>query len=150
MLWHLPKARLDLLATAGLPIWVTELDVVHTDISIRADGYEMAYRIFFSHPGVDGILTWGFWDGAMNADDASLVDGPDFEVNEAGQRYLAMIHEEWNTQFSWQPESQQDQYQTRAFQGGYELTVLYDDVPIQSQEFYVNKGESQTVYVDID
>ncbi|XP_064599691.1 anti-sigma-I factor RsgI6-like [Liolophura sinensis] len=55
------NSRLDKLAQAGLPIWVTELDVQSNDVNKRADYYETALRTFFSHHAVQGILLWGFW-----------------------------------------------------------------------------------------
>jgi len=67
-------------ATAGLPIWVTELDVNEPDVSERAGGLEDALRVAFSHPAVEGVLLWGFWNKTHWRPHASLVDGDNFEV----------------------------------------------------------------------
>jgi len=55
------KARLDNLATLGIPIWVTEYDSKTPDVNKRAENLENLYRIAFSHPAVEGIIMWGFW-----------------------------------------------------------------------------------------
>ena len=76
------QARLDTLAQAGVPIWVTELDVAAQDENTRADYYETALRSLYGHPAVDGILIWGFWDQAhWRGEDAALVRGDNLQVS---------------------------------------------------------------------
>ena len=36
---------------------------------------------FNSHPNVDGVLLWGFWDQKIFASSAALVNGKDFVVS---------------------------------------------------------------------
>ena len=75
------QSRLDTLAQAGLPIWVTELDVQAQDPNKRADFYEKALKALYSHPSVEGILFWGFWDQAhWRGEKAALVSGNDLHV----------------------------------------------------------------------
>ena len=75
------QQRLDMLAKSGLPVWVTELDVVAHDENRRADFYEKALRALYGHPAVHGILLWGFWDQAhWRGADAALVKGNDLQV----------------------------------------------------------------------
>uniref|UniRef100_A0A2C9LC69 GH10 domain-containing protein n=1 Tax=Biomphalaria glabrata TaxID=6526 RepID=A0A2C9LC69_BIOGL len=62
------KHRLDILAQAGVPMWATELDLMAHDDNSRADWYEIIWRVFFSHPGVDGIIFWGIWDHDKSPD----------------------------------------------------------------------------------
>ena len=70
-----------MLAQAGVPIWVTELDVQAQDENRRADFYENALRSFYGHPAVEGILFWGFWDQAhWRGENAALVRGDNLEV----------------------------------------------------------------------
>ena len=90
-------ARLDNVARAGKPIWITEFDVTDPDPQRRAEGLENVYRAAFSHPAVEGILMWGFWAGAhWQGPDAAIVD-LDWTINAAGEQYLA-LREEWRTQ----------------------------------------------------
>ena len=75
------QSHLDILAQAGLPIWVTELDFRINDEHRRADAYEMALRLFYGHPAVEGIMFWGFWsEHHWGGEPAALVSGKDFRV----------------------------------------------------------------------
>ena len=74
------QSRLNVAAQAGIPIWISEMTVQNEDTAIRADGYEDLLRLYFSHPAVEGVLLWGFWDGAHYRPTAALVEGEDFEV----------------------------------------------------------------------
>ena len=75
------QQRLDKLAQAGLPIWVTELDVMSQDENKRADFLETALRALYGHPSVEGILLWGFWDQShWRGEKAALVKGDNLEA----------------------------------------------------------------------
>lgn len=102
---HFPEApegevvlrRLDHLARAGRPIWITEFDCPVVDESARADALETVFRSAFSHPAVEGILLWGFWAGALNnGPDAALVS-LDWSLTESGVRFLELM-DEWSTE----------------------------------------------------
>lgn len=89
-------ARLDNVAVAGKPIWITEFHVTESDPVVRAQALEDVYRAAFSHPSVEGILMWGFWAGAhFEGADASLID-LDWTINAAGERYLD-LRDTWRT-----------------------------------------------------
>ena len=75
------QLNLDHVAQAGLPIWVTELDVWQQDPDVRADYYDTVLRVFFSHPSVEGIVFWGFWDQQVVDKTSSLVDGQHLTVS---------------------------------------------------------------------
>ena len=114
-------ARLDQLAATGLPVWVTEFDVADPDQYQRADQLERFYRIAFSHPGVDGILMWGFWAGAhWRGADAALVN-LDWTINAAGQRYLDLM-DEWSTAAAG-PTGANGRFDLRAFHGEFDVLV---------------------------
>ncbi|XP_027357019.1 endo-1,4-beta-xylanase 4 [Abrus precatorius] len=53
------RAILDKLATLGLPIWLTEVDISKTlDKDTQANYLEQVLREGFSHPSVNGIMLW--------------------------------------------------------------------------------------------
>jgi GH35 family endo-1,4-beta-xylanase len=113
--------RLDKLAEAGLPIWATEFDTVDADAGVRADNLEAFYRAAFSHPGVDGILMWGFWAGRhWRGPDAAIVD-LDWTVNEAGRRYEQLLAE-WTTLATGTTDDA-GAFSYRGFHGDYEVTI---------------------------
>jgi endo-1,4-beta-xylanase len=87
--------RLDSLAELGLPIWCSEYDFADPNEHDRAAALEDFYRIAFSHPAVEGILMWGFWENAHWRDDSHIVNA-DWTLNEAGRRYEALL-QEWTT-----------------------------------------------------
>ena len=56
-------ANLDLLATAGLPIYVTELDIDGPTDEVQLADYQRIFPAFWEHPGVRGITLWGYRPG---------------------------------------------------------------------------------------
>ena len=45
-----------------------------------ASGLEDLLTLYFSHPAVEGVLLWGFWDGILWLDDSKLAEGPNVTV----------------------------------------------------------------------
>ena len=54
------------------------------------------YRICFAHPAVEGILMWGFWEGA-NWIKASSLYNLDWSPKPALKTYQDLIFKEWHT-----------------------------------------------------
>ena len=50
------------------------------EIVVSAQALEDVMTLYFSHPAVEGILLWGFWNGKIFTENASLVEGPDLTV----------------------------------------------------------------------
>ncbi|MBN2532206.1 MAG: endo-1,4-beta-xylanase [Spirochaetales bacterium] len=111
--------RLDKLYHAfNLPVWCTEFDVENSNETVRADLFETFYRIAFSHPGVEGIIMWGFWAGRhWKGEDAAIVN-QDWTLNAAGRRYFDLI-DEWTTTTSGSISG--GQFTFRGFHGEYEV-----------------------------
>ena len=74
------KKRLDVAASSGKPLWITELDVELEDVDARADGYDDIVTLYFAHPDVHGVLLWGFSDNHHWRPLAALFEGDDFVV----------------------------------------------------------------------
>ncbi|XP_046337947.2 endo-1,4-beta-xylanase 3-like [Haliotis rufescens] len=141
------KTRLDKLASVGLPLWITELDLVHHDDNVRADWYERALRTYFSHPAVEGVIFWGFWDHDMSSPLSSLVSGYNFFLNAAGQRYLDLVMKEWSTHVA-KNLSDGSSFSVNGFQGDYDIVVNYKGKPVVYQEFHLGKADA-TLNLDI-
>jgi GH35 family endo-1,4-beta-xylanase len=57
-------ANLDKLATAGLPIYISELDLNFADDARHANRMRDLFKLFWDHPSVGGITHWGYREGA--------------------------------------------------------------------------------------
>ena len=113
--------RLDNLALAGKPIWITEFDCPVADETERADALETVYRAAFSHPSVEGLLMWGFWAGSLNnGPDAALVN-LDWSLTESGIRYQALM-DEWSTEVSGTTNNSGG-FEFRAYHGRHAISV---------------------------
>jgi endo-1,4-beta-xylanase len=65
------QANLDLLASTGLPIYVSEFDIDGPTDEIQLADYQRVFPVFWEHPAVQGITLWGFrighWRTAQGA-----------------------------------------------------------------------------------
>ncbi len=52
------KSSLDLMATTGIPIYVTELDISGNDQQ-QLERYQRLFPVYWNHPDVAGITLWG-------------------------------------------------------------------------------------------
>lgn len=102
---------LDELAQFKLPIRITEFnfpgqrskyygkrDVQLTDEEEQAKAKAIVefYRICFAHPSVEGILMWGFWEGA-NWIPVSSLFRRDWSPTPAATAYRDLIFKQWWT-----------------------------------------------------
>ncbi|KAK7104842.1 anti-sigma-I factor RsgI6-like [Littorina saxatilis] len=143
------KGRLDILAQAGIPIWVSELDVIAQDENKRADFYEKALRALYGHPAVEGIIFWGFWDQAhWRGEKASLVKGNDLQMTAAGRRVFDLLENQWMTDETHNLSG--SQMTVRGFHGDYEVHVIYQGRELSSlnQTFTLSKG-THTVNINV-
>ena len=116
--------RFDKLAALGLPIWCTEFDMGDPNEYVRANELEDFYRIAFSHPAVQGILMWGFWEKSHWRKNCHIVNA-DWSLNEAGRRYEALL-KEWTTDAEGTTDAN-GVMTFRGFHGTYEITITPPD-----------------------
>lgn len=115
------QKSLDTLAKIGLPIKITEFDVVANTEQEQARILSDVYRVAFAHPAVTGILMWGFWEGAHWEPQAALFRA-NWEPKPIAQAYMDLVHHEWwtkNQAFT----DKKGEVVTRAFFGNYRATV---------------------------
>ncbi|KAK7116827.1 anti-sigma-I factor RsgI6-like [Littorina saxatilis] len=139
---------LDHVAQAGLPLWVTELDVQQQDPDVRADYYDTALRVLFSHPAMHGIVLWGFWDQHVVDKRSALVDGNNLNINAAGKQVFHLIKDEWSTHVHRTLSSGTD-FHLRGFKGDYEVTVKSHGVNVKVVHFSLT-GNQTTVNINVD
>jgi GH35 family endo-1,4-beta-xylanase/peptidoglycan/xylan/chitin deacetylase (PgdA/CDA1 family) len=130
------KNALDSLAKFKLPIRITEFNMpgqrsryYREKILTMTPGEEEQkageltdyYRICFAHPAVEGILMWGFWEGANWIPVSSLYKR-DWSPTPSANAYKELIFNEW-----WTKETgvavRDGTFSTRAFYGKYRITV---------------------------
>jgi endo-1,4-beta-xylanase len=126
---------LDELARIGLPIRVTEFNMPgqrsaflrRRDLKLTAEQEQAKakaltdyYRICFSHPAVEGILMWGFWEGANWIRQSSLYRR-DWTPTPAAQAYRDLVFKQWWTRWEGKADAN-GQCRVRAFYGKYAVT----------------------------
>ncbi|KAL6864995.1 hypothetical protein ACP4OV_016146 [Aristida adscensionis] len=132
---------LDKLAAAGLPVWITELDVGEPDEALRADDLEVVLREAYAHPAVQGVVFWGFMQGRMWRQDAALLNA-DGTVNDAGQR-LIDLRREWTSDARGHVDGD-GQFRFRGFHGTYVVQVT-TPAGKSLKTFTVDKGDAPLV-----
>lgn len=130
------KRALDSLSVFGLPVRITEFNMpgqrskyynnrqlVMTPEEEQLKAKELVdyYRICFAHPAVEGILMWGFWEGA-NWIPVSSLYRRDWSPTPALEAYQNLIFREWWTNTEGKA-GRAGSFKTRAFYGKYRITV---------------------------
>jgi endo-1,4-beta-xylanase len=134
------RERLDKVAQLALPIWISEFDVADRDPSVRADKMELVYRTAFSHPAVEGIMMWVFWQGnSWRGPDAALVN-MDWVPNAQGERFLALM-KEWTTQISGRTDSS-GRFGFRGFYGSYKVRIQAPGHPALERYFELSSQDA--------
>ncbi len=126
---------LDELAKIGLPIRVTEFNMPgqrsaflrRRDLKLTAEQEQAKakaltdyYRICFSHPAVEGILMWGFWEGANWIRQSSLYRR-DWTPTPAAEAYRDLVFKQWWTRWEGKADAN-GRCRVRAFYGKYAVT----------------------------
>lgn len=127
---------LDRLAQFKLPIRVTEFNfpgqrskyygqrgarLSDEEEAAKAKALADYYRICFAHPAVDGILMWGFWEGA-NWIAVSSLYRRDWSSTPAALAYRDLVFKEWWTTWRAQADAQ-GHCEVRAFFGRHRVTL---------------------------
>jgi endo-1,4-beta-xylanase len=127
------RDALDSLAVFNLPIRITEFNMPGmrseyrrsqlTPVQEEAKAKEIVdfYRICFAHPAVEGILMWGFWEGADWIPSSSLYKR-DWTPTPAAEAYKDLIFNEWWTNVSGITDKK-GLFSSTAFYGKYRVTV---------------------------
>lgn len=126
---------LNELGKIGLPIRVTEfnmpgqrsrfmrrrdLKLTEQQEQTKAEALTDYYRICFAHPAVEGILMWGFWEGANWIRQSSLYHR-DWTPTPAAEAYRDLVFKEWWTDWKGVTDAN-GRCRTRAFYGKYAVT----------------------------
>ncbi len=138
--WDLtPPARLleilDRFAVLGKRIQVTEMDIDIGDEELQADYLRDSMTALFSHPSIDGIVLWGFWEGLSERRSAALFRR-DWTLKPSGQTWIDLVFKRWWTDLEGRTNAQ-GRLQTRGFLGTYEVAASH-----------AGKSETQRIALD--
>ena len=112
---------LDRFATLGLPIESTELSLSIDDPQLQAD-YMRDYMIAVcSHPKIEGIMLWGFWEKRHWRPRAALY-AADWSIRPVGNAWIDLLEKQWKTQLETQTDDAGNA-KFRGFFGDYDVTV---------------------------
>ena len=115
---------LDRFAALGVRIKVTELDIQLGDEALRSDFYRDLFITLFSHPSVDAIMQWGFWEGSHWIPPSALF-ARDWSLRPHGQVFLDLM-KQWHTDAT-VATGADGTAQVRGFLGEYEVEATRPD-----------------------
>ena len=114
---------LDEWADFGLPLEITELDLGCFDDDMHGSYVRDFMLAAFSHPKVESIIMWGFWEGShWRAKDGAMMFSHDWTKRPAQLAYEGLILNQWWTNWTGQT-SAQGIAQLRAFHGRHQVTA---------------------------
>lgn len=105
----------------GLPISITEHDIATKDEEYQADYTRDFLTTVFSHPSVEAVLTWGFWENSHWVPDAAYYR-TNWSIKPAGQVWIDLVTKKWWTDIDAKTKAD-GKLSVRGFLGDYEITV---------------------------
>jgi uncharacterized protein (TIGR03437 family) len=117
-------AILDRYATLGKAIQITELSINTADEAVQAAYLRDFLTAAYSHPAVNGVLLWGFWEGRHFAPPAALIR-KDWTMKPAARVWADLVLQEWWTKTEGKT-SEQGIYRTRGFAGEYDVEIEHN------------------------
>mmetsp|Transcript_15397 Transcript_15397/g.33374 ORF Transcript_15397/g.33374 Transcript_15397/m.33374 type:complete len:588 (-) Transcript_15397:1196-2959(-) len=155
------KYRMDQLATAGLPLYITEFDMLtswNNGDPVNAMGEEQQavefakyITLWFSHPAIKGIYLWGFWDGRHWIRNGGMYRA-DGSPKQSALVVKKLWGETWNSSlFQPTPQISSSQFKFRGFYGGYSYRFVFRSKLYQGQlSFGASKGTQQSATITVD
>jgi endo-1,4-beta-xylanase len=141
------KEILDCLGQFNLPIKITEFDVTTLDETVKAKSLKNLYTACFSHPLVEGVLMWGFWQHShwLTANKIYGIKGhtalwkKDWTPTPSADIYRGLVFNKWWT--NWEGKSGENGLcQVNVFYGIHNVEV---DGRQKIVELTKNEGEKE-------
>jgi endo-1,4-beta-xylanase len=110
---------LNRLSVFGLPIKITECLFDMDDEETQAAEMRKIFPIYFAHPGVEGILIWGFWAGDHWRPWSALWR-KDWSITPQGEVFRDLVYNQWWTTAKGKADST-GIFRTEAFFGDYQI-----------------------------
>jgi GH35 family endo-1,4-beta-xylanase len=112
---------LDRFARFQLPIKITEFDINISDEELQADYTRDYLTICFSHPAIESVLIWGFWEGRHWLPSAALYRR-DWSEKPNGKVWRELLFEKWWTNAEVVTNAE-GKAEVNGFLGDYEIEV---------------------------
>ena len=126
---------------------LTEFDVrVGSDEELQADYLRDVMTVAFSHPAVQAVVMWGFWEGRHWKPDAALYRR-DWSLKPAGQAWQDLVFEQWWTDESGKT-GRDGVCKTRGFLGEYEIVATYRGTSKTLKTKLAKDGASVAIALD--
>ncbi|XP_042509676.1 endo-1,4-beta-xylanase 5-like isoform X2 [Macadamia integrifolia] len=134
----LMRAVLDKLATLGLPIWLTEIDISKTiDKQTQAIYLEEVLREGFAHPSVTGIMLWT----ALHPNGCYQMCLTDYDLNNLPVgNVVDKLLTEWRTGKQEGQTDEHGSYSFYGFLGEYKVIATYGDKSANAT-FSLSRGD---------
>lgn len=121
---------LDLYGAFGLPIHISEITLTapgntKEGLAAQADAAENFYRLWFSHPAVEGISWWNVPDGGAAPGEDTVFSGllhSDMMAKPSYRSLQRLIHSEWRTESTGVTDAKGN-FAFRGFHGDYAIEV---------------------------
>lgn len=148
--WDLPGMDqtwkiLERFAGFGKPMRITEFDVAITDEKLQADYTRDFYTVAFSHPQMQQILMWGFWEGSHWMPTAAMFR-KDWTPKPNYQAYRDLVFGKWWTYADIKTDVN-GTATVRGFLGDYEITATVDGRKITQMITLGREGQNVIVKV---
>jgi len=112
-------------AARDVKLQMTELDIdAGGDEQLQADYYRDVLIAAFSHPDMQGVVLWGFWEGNHFQPERALWR-EDWSMKPAGRAWEPLIFDRWWTEAEGKSDAA-GRYTMTGFHGQYTITVRHD------------------------
>lgn len=135
-----------------VPVLITEFDIQifsrrnAQDVSVQTDYTRDFLLMTFSHPVVEGILSWGFWEDDHWRPTGAYYDS-DWTLRPNGEAYFDLVFDEWWTEKSGSTDAD-GVYATDGFKGTYQITVSNGEKDGQATVAIDDDTDTVTVTLD--
>lgn len=102
---------------------ITELDISTDDEALQANFYRDLLTVAISHPQMEGVQFWGFWEGAHWRPSSALFR-QDWTAKPAADAYRQLVFGDWWTDLTAVSDNSGN-LTGRGFHGTYEYEVTY-------------------------
>jgi endo-1,4-beta-xylanase len=137
-------------AKTGLPIEITELDLTTLDDGFQAAYLSDFYRAAFSHPNLEAVILWGFWErNHWLANRGAHLVKEDWTWRPAMKAIDNLINKEWRTEGTFKTDAK-GMVTFSGFYGDYDLSIDGQKVRVPFQKLQNAKSDEQRLtYVTI-